>query len=49
MVTDLLQEKEQGEAGRPQADRAEVFGMKVKVARDGDAVRATDGGDKVRV
>jgi hypothetical protein len=30
-------------------DRAEVFGMKLKVVREGDAVRATEGGDQVGI
>lgn len=44
-----IQDHEQQEPGKPQADRAEVFGMKIKVVRDGDAVRATEGGDQVGI
>jgi hypothetical protein len=39
-------EHEQQEPGQPQADKAEVFGMRIKVTRDGDSVRATESGDK---
>jgi hypothetical protein len=45
-VTCSLQDHEQQEPGKPQLDRAEVFNMKLKVVRDGDTVRASEGGDQ---
>ncbi len=42
-----LQEHEQREPGQPQADRAEVFGMRLKVMRDSGGVRAIESGNKV--